>query len=56
MYSIWTWGWGVLMLAVIFLVSGVLLLAGAIALRWLIEQGKAHETDAECSEDKKQAA
>ena len=56
MYSGWTWAWGVLMLALIFLSSGVLLFVGAMAMRWIIERGKAREADAECSEDKKKAA
>lgn len=56
MDSIWTWVWGVLMLALMFLVTGGLLFAGAMAMRCFIERRKAREAGAGRSEEKKKAA
>gem|GEM_PF-3823171 len=53
MQAVWTWGWGVVMMAIIFLVSAVLLLGGIIGLRWLSDQSRPRAADAEGARDRK---
>ena len=40
MHPMWSWGWGIVMMAMMLLFAGVVIFAGAMGIRWFLGQTK----------------